>query len=116
MRKSKHYNNNGKQRILVYLLVIIIVLVSKQGCSIWKSKNEQSLNPTQSKVMYSAPVYNGEDITTNMPGEPNLSNKDDWKRGMSSIQSTIDLVDVVMLRLSLDLKQCQLRREVRLVW
>ena len=81
MKKSKHYNNNGKQRILAFLLVLIIVLVSKQGYSIWKSKDEHSLNPTQSKVMYDVPIYNGEDITTNMPGDPNLSNKDDWKRG-----------------------------------
>ena len=81
MKKSKKYNNSGKQRILAFLLVLIIVLVSKQGYGIWKSKDEHRLTPTQSKVMYSAPNYNGEDITTNMPGKPNFSNNDDWERG-----------------------------------
>lgn len=116
MKKSKKYNNNGKQKVLAFLLVLIIVLASKQGYGIWKSKDEHRLTPTQSKVMYDAPIYNGEDITTNMPGVPNLSNNNDWKKGMSSIQNTINLVVVVMLRLSLDLKQCPLRRGVRLVW
>lgn len=81
MKKSKKYNNNGKQKILAFLLVLIIVLVSKQGYGIWKSKDEHRLTSTQSKVMYDTPSYNGVDITTNMPGEPNLSNKDDWERG-----------------------------------
>ena len=81
MKKSKKYGNNGRQRVLAFLLVLIIILVSKQGYGIWKSKDEHRLTPTQSKVMYDAPIYNGEDITTNMPGEPDLSNKDDWQRG-----------------------------------
>ena len=43
MKKSKHYNNNGKQRIFAFLLVLIIVLVSKQGYGIWKSKDGHNL-------------------------------------------------------------------------
>lgn len=84
MKKSKKYGNNGKQKVLAFLLVIIIVLVSKQGYGIWKSKDASRLNQTrqtQSEVISNTPIYNGVDITTNMPGKPNLSNNDDWKRG-----------------------------------
>ena len=84
MKKRKKYGNNGEQKVLAFLLVLIIVLVSKQGYGIWKSKDASRLNQTrqtQSEVISNTPIYNGVDITTNMPGEPNLSNNDDWKRG-----------------------------------